>query len=743
PGWAPRPAPGAPALIVYTSGTTGDPKGVMLSREGIAENIRASLQRVRCDENDSVLSVLPLFHMLALLANGIGPALLGARTVFLAELDPERILEALREHGITLFACVPLFYYRVHERILSRVAALPPARRAMVRALMRVCRTARRRFGWRLGRRLLPFLHRPFGTTLRMLVTAGAKIDPSVCDDLLDWGFPLVQAYGLTEATAVLTVTPLDELRGDSVGRPIEGVEIAIRDPGPDGVGEILARGPSLMLGYFKDPAATAAALENGWLKTGDLGRIGPDGHLRVTGRAKDVIVLASGKNVYPEELDEHYARSPLVAEICVVGLEDPRRPGAERLHAVVVPDLEEARRRGYVNVREMVTWELESLGRELPPWQRLSGVTFRNSPLPRTATAKVRRLEVKRELQAGGGEARETAAPPAPPADRRGPAGVVFGLLAERAGREQVRDGDHLDLDLGLDSLDRVEVIAEAARRLGVEPPPDIAATAHTAGELAAALRAAPRAGAGANGVASWSERLARFPAEYSPFVSRGPVAATRMLALRCCLRLCAPLAGGLRTAGTDRLPRRGPLLVCPNHTSFLDAPAVLTAMPWRLAARAFFVGYAEYFAGPLGRRIARWVRSIPVDQNRFMERSLQAAAEGLRRGLVLVAFPEGGRSIDGNLGPFRRGPAILAASLGVPLVPVGIAGAYEAWPRGGSWRRHPIAVVFGDPVDPAECGAEVGRLAHRLREGVEEAFAAADRLLRGARGSAPACPR
>jgi long-chain acyl-CoA synthetase len=169
------------------------------------------------------------------------------------------------------------------------------------------------------------------------------------------------------------------------------------------------------------------------------------------------------------------------------------------------------------------------------------------------------------------------------------------------------------------------------------------------------------------------------------------------------------------------ERLPDEYPFMICANHASYADPTFVCMALPHRVLSRVFFVGYSEYFEGPLGRQFGKLVRNIPIDPNRNLERAMQAAAEGLRRGMVLVIFPEGGRSLDGSVREFRRGAAILARHLDVPLVPAGISGAHEVWPRGGKFRRHPVSVAFGEPIAPDDYDDEA-ELTEALRERVVE---------------------
>ena len=706
-------AEGELGSIMYTSGTTGDPKGVMIRQSAVLENLRAGVARVHFTPRDRILGVLPLFHVLPLITNCLGPLYIGARVVFLRELTAEAIMAAFRRHRITVFVCVPAFFYRFHDRVRQGLDAAPGVRRHLARTLIAISAFARRRLNWSLGRLLLGKVHAPFGRQMRLFITGGAKINAQVFDDFLDWGFCLGQGYGLTEATAIVTATPLDELRGDTVGRPIEGVELRIDEPDHEGIGEVWVRGPSLMSGYYRNPEATAAALRDGWLLTGDLGRIEPDGHLKITGRAKDVIVLASGKNIYPDELEGHYGKSDLVEEMCIVGVPDQAGRG-ERLHAVVVPDLDAARRRGYVNVREMIKWDLETLGAQLPAPQRLTSLEIRHEPLPRTPTRKIKRFVVLQQVGSGTEVSAEIDERPDAGSETSGWTREVEALVARFAQRDAVRPQDHLDLDLGLESLDRIELLSELELRHGIELDEEAAGRVHTVAELIEAVAASRPGGAGGEAVSvdtpaesgdeRWRRVLAQGPEGLQRQLRRRPFLELGAWLLLRTVRVVWRLLAGFRVSGAAAVPSGGGFIICANHASYLDPFLLCMALPRETVGRVFFVGYSEYFQGPVGSRLGRLFRNLPIDPNRNLERAMQAAAFGLRQEMVLVIFPEGGRSLDGTLREFRRGAAILSRHLSVPLVPAGIWGAHRAWGREERIRRHPISIAFGTTVETGQ---------------------------------------
>src|SRR5262249_16493729 len=332
------------ALLIYTSGTTGNPKGVELTFDNLAHEIQGAVEALRLTREHRILSILPFSHVLPLIANGLGPLCIGACVVFLSSVSPQRIIDAFHRHRITLFVCVPQFFYILHKRIFSVVESQSVLKRFLFGALKKI---SKRLESEAIRRKLFAKVHKAIGPDLLWLASGGSRFDPAVAEDLSDLGYKVLQAYGLTETSAAATITPADDNRIGTVGKPIRGVKIRIDSPNADGVGEVCISGPIVMKGYYRAPEKTSEAIREGWFHTGDLGFIDADGHLSITGRSKDVIVLANGENVYPEELETHYSRSPFIKEICVLGLsENGASPGSGVLHAIVVPDLEEFRLR-------------------------------------------------------------------------------------------------------------------------------------------------------------------------------------------------------------------------------------------------------------------------------------------------------------------------------------------------------------------------------------------------------------
>jgi long-chain acyl-CoA synthetase len=696
-----------PLMILYTSGTTGDPKGVVLTGRNVYRNVVEVLKMIGPTSEDHFLNVLPLYHVLALVINFIIPLYLGARVTFVRELEARQVVKAFREEGITVFVCVPQFYYLFQRRILQEVERQGPLKRFLFQRLLAVSRFANLRLGFNPGGLLFRAIHQQLGPRLRILGVGGARFDPEVAAFFRDLGFDVVQAFGMTETAALITVAPPKGHAVGTAGVPLPHVEVRIAEPGENGEGEVLVRGENVMRGYHNNPEATAEALRGGWLHTGDLGRIDQRGFLHITGRLKDVIVLSSGKNIYPEEIEKFYQSAcPYIREICVVGVPDPAAGrGGERLHAVIVPDFELMKAAGVVSIQETIRWEWENASARLPGYKRVMSLEVRSNPLPLTTTRKVKRFQVRKEVldRAPAPPAAPDAAPASPLEEK------LFTAIRRVKDAPAIHRSMNLELDLGFTSLERVELWSAIQEAFGVRIPEQEAAGIQTVAEL---VEVAGRLGAGGEAPAeqprvSWEEA---FPP--------GPAAGVLRAAVAACIRLLCRLLFRLRVEGRSNLPEP-PFLLCPNHASYLDPFAVAGALPRGILPKLFFLGDLMYFSGPVTSRLGRWARVIALSAGRGVPAAMRLAAEGLRRGLVLCVFPEGERSIDGTVKEFRPGAAMLASEQGVPAVPVGIRGTWEAWPRGSNRiRLRRVSVTFGPPLDAS--GKTAAAFNAELREAV-----------------------
>jgi long-chain acyl-CoA synthetase len=737
----PKIGPDDPAVILYTSGTTNDPKGVLLTHDNLLGEMDAVFPVLEVGPSDSILGVLPLFHALAQMANLLLPFARGARVVYLESLNVTDLLRALRESKVTLFCCVPQFFYLIHERIVQQVKQRSWPARMTFRLLLRISQAARR-LGVNLGKLFFRQAHQALGASMRLLITGGSHFDAAIGHELEALGFGILQAYGLTETSGGATVTRVGNNVIGSVGPPLHGVEIKIVDPEPreEGppAGEIAIRGRIVMKGYWNRADATAAVIREGWLHTGDLGYLDEGGNLFITGRRKEIIVLSSGKNIYPEEIEAHYRKSPFVKEICVLGLEArPGEPQAERLHAVIVPHDEVLRARKIVNITDVLRFDIDGLSARLPAGKRILSYEIWQDELPKTTTRKLKRYEIQQRVgQGAGSDARAIASRKFNDEDiawaeqpEVARALAVMGEHAHHQREGEIHPNDSLELDLGLDSMERVELLVELEQELRAHVGEAVASEVYTVREMVEAVRAGTRTEADHWESAGWDAVLATEPDDPEVVnVGRPPGGASAFwyFAGRFFYLFCRD-ACQLKVNGLEKLPERGPYLICPNHQSLLDAPVVLSLLPWAISSQVFHLGTSEIWGWGWRRKLARTLRLIPVDPDSNLVAGMRAGAYGLRRGKILILYPEGERSIDGAPKKFKKGAAILSIHLRVPIYPVAIDGFWEAWPRGKPPQRlSKLTVRFGDPILPPPLGenpeAAYAQLTAELRRRVVE---------------------
>ncbi|MFZ0284642.1 MAG: AMP-binding protein [Terriglobales bacterium] len=705
--------------LLYTSGTTADPKGVMLTNGNLLGEVEAVFGWADIGPDDAVLGVLPLFHVLSQMANLLLPLVKGARVVYLETLNTTELLRALSERTITVFAVVPQFFYLIHERIFKEVAQRGRLAQSALRALMAVTRLGRK-LGLDLGKVFFQKIHGTFGDKMRYLVTGGSRFDPQIAEDFYALGIDVLQAYGLTETTGAAFANPPDNIVIGSVGPPLTGVQVRIIDAQPQEgvalpVGEILIRGAIVMKGYWNRPDATAEVLNDGWLYTGDLGYLDSGGNLFITGRKKDVIILSNGKNIYPEEVEAHYLKSPYIKEVCVMGLEG--RPGtaaAEHLHAVVVPNFEILKQRKIVNTKEVIRYDIENLSTQLPSTKRIGSYEIWQEDLPRTTTRKLKRFEIAKQVKTKQGKAEAETGSDKPlseedlawldqPAVQRA---LTIIREAARSQPQTVRPESNLELDLGLDSMQRVELMVALERELGGNVEESRLAEVYSVRDLVDLVRESAASGATlATQRASWDTLLREeiFDREVLALTRPRPISEAFWFLVSRLIRIAADDRFHLRVIGVEKIPAHGPFILCSNHQSFIDPVILGGLLPWSVFRDSFAVGTSEIFGSGFMRTLARWLRVVVVDPDANLVPAMRAGAYGLRHGRVLILYPEGERSIDGIPRSFKKGAAILSIHTQVPIVPVAIDGFYDAWPRGKPFQRFaPLRMEIGDPILP-----------------------------------------
>lgn len=659
--------------ILYTSGTTGDPKGVVLTQHNQAVNVSDILAHIPVDATYHALSVLPLSHALEQTAGFWTVLAAGGSILYLKTLKPSALAQGFQRETITVMVLVPRLLEMLKLRIEEQLEAkgVLGAFRAALKCASVLPRWARKL--------LFRFIHKRFNTRFHAFVSGGSALAPDVERFWLALGFQIWQGYGLTETSPVLTAAKPNARRVGSVGLPVPHVEIQLNEDR-----EILARGPNIFSGYYQKPHETEKVFHDGWFRTGDVGEIDDDGFLYIRTRLKDVIVTSDGINIYPEDIENVLNQVEGVKESCVIGMGERE----EKIHAVLLLEDSTASPEDFI----------KAANAQLPPEQRIQDCSvWPESEFPKTPTLKIKKKEVRKQI--------------AQPQEK--PAVSVKGAVLHRIlcklgnlSLEEVKPESKLGDDLGLSSIDRVELAAQ----LEAEFRTDVDERAFTPETTVSELEAILSAGSGGQ-----SLTLRRW-------TIKQPAIFIRSLFQVCVVRPALHIFCDIHCSGLENLKGvKGPVFFLSNHTSHIDTPLVQLLTPPHLGMRTCPAAWAEYFVTDglnLITKLAVWgawnistigFNIFPFSNTGAFRQSMSYAGELIDNGWSILLFPEGSRTLDGELNEFKDGAGILAQNLQVPLVPVATKGAEKVLPAGAGWpKRGRVDVIFGKPFMPGDSTAQ-----------------------------------
>ncbi|MCL5284303.1 MAG: AMP-binding protein [Nitrospirae bacterium] len=686
------------AHLLLTSGTTGEPKGVPLTHRNLLSDADAALSYGVFTDRDRVLSVLPLHHSYPYMTGILLPLSAGETILFPPDLSPGALSGVLERGGVTIFPAVPLLWERFHRRIMEEIDKKPPFLRSMIhRVLLPASFALRKRFGITAG--ALPFgaVRRRLGPRMKALFSGGAALDPKIARDFFAMGMTLLEGYGLTETSPVVSVNTPARWRVGTVGPPLPGVEVRVLPPeeGRPG-GRVLVRGPIVAESWWF-PGGERKALrdKDGWFDTGDLGIL-EDGFLTLVGREKEVIVLPNGKNIFSEPLENTLVKRAGLVEAAVL-LE------GKALVALLRPEISGP------GTLVVLGEAVEAVNREIPPHSRIAAFEILETPLPRTRLGKLRRFllpDIYREIRSRRLAAQPVSLVPDSPLAVR----VRERIRAVAGIQGEIPDGARLEADLGIDSLGRIELLQEIEEILGAEISDELLSGIVTVGDLLGRLSEKTL---GEERPADLLER----PLEGSEFAlipGRGEFAG-RGLSLGG--RIFYHLFRGLghlfwgmewprwskaeaEDGGALRLPE-GAFMVVANLSSPLDALLLALSLPPKLLSRTFVWGLPPSLQERL-RPFGRLLAILPEGDQKALS-GLRVALYLLRSGHGLLAFPEGEPSPDGGIRPFRPGVGALLRRSGVRVYPVRIAGTRAAWSPASLFPRpSKVGLSFGRPIDP-----------------------------------------
>ena len=676
------------ASILYTSGTTGVPKGVMLSHGNFTAMLSSLGKLFSISSEDRLLSVLPLHHTFEFSCGLLMPLSLGASIIYLDEVTGEQLSHGLQAGQVTAMVGVPALWQLLERRIKGQIQDQGSLFEAIVDAMLELNRRLGKNAKLDVGRLLFAPIHGRLGGNIKFLISGGAALPPDTQKFFSGLGLHLTEGYGLTEAAPVLTVSsggPGSKV--GTVGKTIPGVEIKIVNADENGVGEVLARGENVMQGYFNNSNATENALDDeGWLHTGDMGRLDHKKRLFLVGRAKEVVVTSSGENIYLDDVEHTLGSIRLIKEYTLVGVADPR--GGERLGLLAVVDSEsdEAKK---MNRDDLMADALDALKKKaagLLPYQRPAVMHIVDADLPRTRTRKIQRKASAEIMQ------KIIDATPTRAEAKRGTSNAISKAIATVAGvsTDKISLGTNLQADLGFDSLMAVELAAALSNlpKIG-SPDPDDVAKCETVADIVQLVG---------------QQTMERTATTQEKRTIPEPLAVPMKRALGWAQRTL--YGSGLRTEviGRDHIPQNRQLIVVSNHCSHLDMGLVKYALgPYghklvALAAKDYF-----FEGNPWAVAYFEQLTNLkPIDRQRGYSASLQQAKDIVDKGHVVLLFPEGTRRQDGILSEFKPLMGQLSLETMVDVLPMHLGGTFEAMPKGAVVpQKRDLKVRIGAPIE------------------------------------------
>jgi long-chain acyl-CoA synthetase len=659
------------AAIIYTSGTTGSPKGVMLSFANVYANIKAVTEDYAIFTSERpVLMLLPLHHIFPLAGSMVAPLHAGGCIVMSPSMQSSDILETLKTHPVRIMIGVPRLYELLYKGIKAKIDA-----KAIGRLFFRIVKFFRSKS---LARKIFKKVHEGLGGQLEIMVSGGAALNKEVGFFFKTLGFDVMEGYGMTEASPMITFPRPGKIVIGTAGQALPGLTVEIRE------GEVIARGPNIMQGYYNRPEETAEVLKDGWLFTGDLGELDEKGYLRITGRKKEIIVLPNGKNVNPVELEQKLEKSFACIKEAGIFLRN------DILYAIIFPDYNTLAGEGVKDAERYFRDEIfPGFNQELTSYKRIMQFSLVKEELPRTRLGKIQRYKLA-ELSSGkpkrDGKIYE---------DDNSEEYLAVKTFLESQVDMTVSPDDHLEFDIALDSLGKLSLIDFIEKTFGVRIEEEHLPKFPSVRSLVDHIKLNKR----------WQkEDVTNWAAALKEKVHvKLPKTWPTLGMIKNSAKGFFSLYSRLKSEGLENVPD-GPCIIAPNHQSFFDGLIIAAALKMKTLKNSYFYAKKKHVNNPILKFMAHTNNVIVMDINKDLKESIQKLAEALKKGKNVVIFPEGTRTKTGKPGEFKKTFAILSTELNIPVVPVAINGAYKAMPHRAIFLKpfSKISVSFSKPVYP-----------------------------------------
>lgn len=669
------PAPENVALMLYTSGTTGNPKGVMLKFDNILINVEGLDKYNMFVQEDIVLALLPMHHIFPLLGSGVIPLAKGATIVFLKEMSSQAMVDAFQKYKVTMMIGVPRLWEMLHQKIMEKINAS--------KVTKGIFKLAEKIDNISFSKKIFKKVHDNFGGNLRFFVSGGSKLDPKIARDFLTLGIKICEGYGMTETAPMISFTPLNEIMPGSAGKILPGIEVKIADDG-----EIIARGRNVMKGYYKRPEATAETIDkDGWIHTGDLGEIKND-YLYVTGRKKEMIVLSNGKNINPIEIEQWImGKTNLIQEIVVAEIDSV-------LTAVIYPNFQKISEEKVTNIKETLKWGvIDSYNGKAPNYKKILDIRIVQEEMPKTKIGKIRRFMIPEMLK---GKDNENIVIEEPKFEE-------YTMLKDylvKVKKKPVTPFAHIELDLGMDSLDMVELLTYLESTFGIKASEELIIENSTVEKLAEYIK--ENRGENVIEEVNWKEYLNK---DIDVELPKSNIVTKIGKAI---LWIVFKLYIRVKKEGAENITT-DPVIYAGNHQSFLDAFLFNHVVPTNVLNNVYYLAKVKHFSKGYMKTLGENSNVILVDINKNLGEVLQTLAMVLRSGKSVAIFPEGARTRDGKMLEFKKAFAILAKELNIPIVPFGIKGAFEAFPSNSKFPKSSnVEIKFFERIEPKDMNYE-----------------------------------